>query len=190
MILPFVIAIVIGVGAASAASVMKAKSAHPPVVADSTKRRAVQDSGGLRVIDASGATVAAAPAAAYDSAKKVAGAPGAPTDTTKSAQQKASATPITSTAPASAAAPAGARAPMSAVTVDAAPASQKRISRVFAAMAPRDAAKVLEQMNDADVSIILGNLTEKQTGAIMALLPAPRVAAISRGALRSSPGAQ
>jgi hypothetical protein len=199
LILPFVIAIVIGVGAASAASVMKAKHAALPVVADSTKQHAAQDSGGLRVIEASGATVAAAPAAAHDSANSAASAPATPADTTKIAHQVAPATPRATTgaakpvdvtsAQANVAAPAAARAPVSAGAAVAVPAAQKRIARVFASMAPRDAAKVLEQMNDADVSIILGNLTEKQTGAIMALLPAPRVAALSRGALRSSPGA-
>jgi hypothetical protein len=192
LILPFVIAIVIGVGSASAVSVIKAKKTAPPAVADSAKLRAAKDTSGLRVIDASGtAVVAAAPAgAARDSAKTAAGVVAATADTTKPAQQRGAATAASQPPAALHTAVPGGREPVSAGAVGAAPPAQKRISRVFAAMAPRDAAKVLEQMNDADVSIILGNLTEKQTGAIMALLPAPRVAALSRGALRSSPGAK
>lgn len=62
----------------------------------------------------------------------------------------------------------------------------KRISRTFASMSPRDAAKVLELMEDADVTAILGSLNEKQGAAILAAFPAARAAAISRQRLSAA----
>ncbi len=52
-------------------------------------------------------------------------------------------------------------------------------------MAPKDAAKVLEQMSDPDIVTILGNLSEKQNALILAKLPAARVATLSKLGLRS-----
>lgn len=60
----------------------------------------------------------------------------------------------------------------------------RRIGRIFASMAPREAAKVLQQLEDADVMVIVGSLNEKQAAAILQALPAERAAAISKGSLR------
>jgi flagellar motility protein MotE (MotC chaperone) len=53
-------------------------------------------------------------------------------------------------------------------------------------MAPRDAAKVMVQLDDADVLAIVGALTEKQAAAILANFPAERAARISKGTMHSS----
>jgi hypothetical protein len=61
-----------------------------------------------------------------------------------------------------------------------------RIGRIFAAMPARDAARVMEQLDDNDVRRILSALSEKQAAAIMALMPAARAAAISKATLKSA----
>jgi flagellar motility protein MotE (MotC chaperone) len=53
-------------------------------------------------------------------------------------------------------------------------------------MAPRDAAKVMVQLDDVDVQAIVGALTEKQAAAILANFPPERAAKISKGTMRSS----
>jgi hypothetical protein len=62
----------------------------------------------------------------------------------------------------------------------------KRISKIFAAMPARDAAKVLVQMDDADVHLILDALGEKQAAAILQNFPAERAATISKNAIRGT----
>lgn len=53
-------------------------------------------------------------------------------------------------------------------------------------MPARDAAKVLAQMDDADVRLILDALGEKQAAAILQNFPADRAAAISKYAIRGA----
>ena len=65
-------------------------------------------------------------------------------------------------------------------------AQVRRIGRIFAAMSPREAAKVLQQLEDSDVTTIVSSLTEKQAAAILQAFPAERAAAISRGSLRAA----
>jgi hypothetical protein len=65
-------------------------------------------------------------------------------------------------------------------------AQVRRIGRIFAAMAPREASKVLQQLDDSDVTIIVSSLTEKQAAAILQAFPPERAAAISRGSLRAA----
>jgi hypothetical protein len=60
-----------------------------------------------------------------------------------------------------------------------------KIAKIFAAMPARDAAKVLEQLEDSDVQQILGALSGKQAAAILQTFPPNRAAAISKAALRS-----
>ncbi len=59
-----------------------------------------------------------------------------------------------------------------------------KVSRIFAAMPPKDAAKVLEQLSDTEVTEILRSLSEKQAAGIMQFLPPARAAAISKLALK------
>lgn len=73
------------------------------------------------------------------------------------------------------------------IVADSAAAVQlRRISRTFANMSPREAAKVLELMEDADVNAILGSLNEKQGAVILAAFPPARAAAISRQRLNAA----
>ncbi len=61
----------------------------------------------------------------------------------------------------------------------------KRIAKVFGAMQPRDAARVLEQMDDVDVRTILASLNNKQQAAILGTFPTQRAATIMRATLRN-----
>jgi hypothetical protein len=60
-----------------------------------------------------------------------------------------------------------------------------KLAKIFGAMAPKDAAKVLEQLEDAEIQAIVGGLSDKQAAAIMQQLSPQRAAAISRAALRN-----
>lgn len=59
-------------------------------------------------------------------------------------------------------------------------AHQRRLAKIFATMSAKDASRVLTQMNDHDVGIILGLLSNRQAAAILTNLPAPRAAALSQ----------
>ena len=50
-------------------------------------------------------------------------------------------------------------------------------------MPAREAAKVLEQMDDSDVKEILSRLNDKKAAELLALLPTARAAAVSKSAL-------
>jgi len=65
------------------------------------------------------------------------------------------------------------------------PLGDSRLGKIFTAMQPREAARVLEQMSDHDVGVILGMVTDRQAAAILSNLPPERAAGISRDALRS-----
>lgn len=60
----------------------------------------------------------------------------------------------------------------------------ERIGKIFAAMPAKEAAKVLVQLDDADVQAILGAVSAKHAAAILQNLPPVRAAAISRAELR------
>jgi hypothetical protein len=59
-------------------------------------------------------------------------------------------------------------------------ASQKRVAKIFTSMDAKAAAKVLVQMNDNDIHIILGYVGPKQAAQIMTELPPERVAKLSK----------
>jgi hypothetical protein len=65
-----------------------------------------------------------------------------------------------------------------------------RISKIFAAMPAKEAARILEQMVDADVVLILGSVNDRKAAEILALLPAPRAAGISKSVLARGPTGQ
>jgi flagellar motility protein MotE (MotC chaperone) len=83
--------------------------------------------------------------------------------------------------------PAAPAAPPAPVIPDTA---ERRVSKVFTSMDPKQAAKVLEHMSDGDVQIILGYVGVKQAAAIMAALPPERVATLSKLAMRSGGGSK
>ena len=64
-------------------------------------------------------------------------------------------------------------------------ASERRLAKVFTAMEPKQAAKVLQHMEDADVQVILGYVGPKQAASIMAELPPERVAALSKRSMQA-----
>ncbi|MGQ0646106.1 MAG: magnesium transporter MgtE N-terminal domain-containing protein [Gemmatimonadaceae bacterium] len=62
----------------------------------------------------------------------------------------------------------------------------EKVSKVFGAMPAKDAAKVLELLDDTEVQSILSGLSDKQAAGILQHLPPARAAAISKLALRST----
>jgi hypothetical protein len=177
-VIAFVAAFVVATSASTGAKVMMTK---PHVVPDSTKVG----------VDSTGTDSSAAkpvPRPALDSAKKepataakqsrvvpAAESTGAPIV----APPKSKSPPATATKPA----PATAAAPVVADTV--VEVAERRIAKVFTAMEPKQAAKVLEHMADSDVQIILGYVGPRQAASIMAELPPERVAALSKRAMQA-----
>jgi MgtE-like protein len=188
-ILFFVLAFGAALGGATGLVVMRAKraavaakatvpdSAHTGAGRDST---AATDSSAKRALVTtpkdSTPVVLAAALPPRDSVRPVAN------KITPAADSVVAAAPATPIVPA---APAAARpaqiAPVTAILAGG------RLSKIFGAMAARDAAKVLEQMDDADIKEILGRLNDKKAAEILALIPAPRAAIISKAAL-ATPG--
>jgi flagellar motility protein MotE (MotC chaperone) len=64
--------------------------------------------------------------------------------------------------------------------------TQKRVAKVFASMQARDAAHILQQMDNADVKVILGSLSPKQQAAILGQFPSQRAADLARETLRNA----
>ena len=182
----FAITFVVGIGASSGAKVAMTKPDSAHVATDSTT--AHKDSTQTDTALAASGQVATPPG---DSARR----PAAPIDSLKPpADAKPSAPGATPSAPAAkpAAAP-GPSVPESAVAAaiaaanapdTAREASQRRISKVFTSMDPKQAAKVLEHMTDNDVQIILGYVGPRPAAAIMAELPPERVAILSKLAMQ------
>lgn len=61
--------------------------------------------------------------------------------------------------------------------------SERRLAKVFTAMEPQQAAKILHHMTDGDVQIILGYVGPRQAASIMSELPPERVAKLSKLAM-------
>jgi flagellar motility protein MotE (MotC chaperone) len=59
------------------------------------------------------------------------------------------------------------------------PLPESRLAKIFGAMQSKDAARVLEQMNDRDVRVILGMMSDKQAAAIIGAFTPQHAAAIS-----------
>ncbi len=62
------------------------------------------------------------------------------------------------------------------------------LAKLFASMQARDAARVLEQMDDFEVQVILGALANREAAAILSNLSPERAAVISRAIIRSERG--
>ncbi|MEP6733523.1 MAG: hypothetical protein ABJE10_22955 [bacterium] len=199
LLIAFAGALVIGVGAASGATMMRAPAAVPASdsakaahVADSLKALAVDTSQHGRIIEASDVK---GPAPLPGVAPAVNAAAASPTAEVSAPVKPVVSAPVTSAASHDVPKPSTAtKPPVSATPAPtSAPAAsaplafpEHRIAHVFATMAPRDAARVLEQMSDADIASILGNITDKQMAAILAKLPPARVATLSKLGLKSS----
>jgi flagellar motility protein MotE (MotC chaperone) len=61
---------------------------------------------------------------------------------------------------------------------------ERRLAKIFTAMQPKDAARVLEQMSDGDVRAIIAMLGDRQAAAVLANFPPQRAAVISRLTMR------
>ncbi|MCC6928905.1 MAG: hypothetical protein IT359_07955 [Gemmatimonadaceae bacterium] len=74
--------------------------------------------------------------------------------------------------------------PMAAATV---PPGAAKLAKIFAAMPAKDAAKVLEQLDDSEVQSVISTLSEKQAAAVIQNFPPERAAKITKAVLRSVP---
>ncbi len=62
----------------------------------------------------------------------------------------------------------------------------EKVAKIFAAMPPKDAAMVLEQLEDSEVQSVISTLSEKQAAAILRNFPPARAATISKAVLRAA----
>lgn len=174
-ILAFLVAFVVASGASTGVKVMLTKPAPPKhALADSTK-------------EAVSPTESASPRPVASLDKAAGFSPSSTlVNTGIKPVAKVAAAPAAK-APAPRAAPAAASpAPTATPTVDSvAEASERRLAKVFTAMEPKQAAKVLAHMDNNDVQIILGYVGPRQAASIMAELPAERVATLSKLAMQS-----
>jgi hypothetical protein len=175
----FVAAFVVAAAGSTGAKVMLTKPSHS-APADSTKIGV--DS--TRADSAAAKPHEAAPDTAHKEVKTPAASPRmvAPVESTAApivTPPKAGKAAVATQKPAAASPPAPAT-PDSVVE-----ASERRIAKVFTAMEPKQAAKVLEHMADSDVQIILGYVGPRQAASIMAELPPERVAALSKRSMQA-----
>lgn len=165
-----VIGLVLGLGGGSGVAVMRAKKA-PAVGADSTAKKEV-----------------ASDAQDHRESARASGTEGehlAATPVDSSVAPKLDAPKHDSLI---APAPVSAKAATSDTTHSATPAPPGRIAKIFGAMSAKDAARVLQQLDDADVQTVLGGLNDRQAAAILAGFPPERAAAISRAVMRGKKG--
>lgn len=186
-----VIGLVLGLGGGSGFAVMRAKKAVAAAVDGEEKKDSAKDGDEKHGGDAKAPTPEGAEharSATADSSSSVAHAepkrdsatatPSTTAHTPAGAQVSATSAPATSGAKASATDTSRAGAP-----------APGRIAKIFAAMSAKDAARVLQQLDDADVQTVLGGLNDKQAAAILSGFPPERAAAISRAVLRGKKGA-
>jgi hypothetical protein len=195
-----VIGLVLGLGGGSGVAVMRAKKsapAHDSSVAkkEQTLAALAPEHGsrdGVKSADDPGSERASAPA---DSAVQIAHVPAVapgrrdsvvpPTPDKPSAPTGTAAhSPVAASTTTAVAKPGGAEPDPATPLV-----APGRISKIFGAMSAKDAARVLQQMDDADVQTVLSGLNDRQAAAILAGFPAERAAAISRATLRGKKGA-
>ena len=181
-ILAFLAAFLVATGATTGVKVMTAKPAHG-AKADSTKEGV--DSTGTDSAKGEKAEATKDSSHATASAETPKSVPAA--SMSKAPGFAASSTLVDNGAkPAVKPAPAKQPTPAPAQPADTiAEASERRLAKVFTAMEPKQAAKVLQHMQDADVQIILGYVGPRQAASIMAELPPERVAALSKMAMQT-----
>jgi hypothetical protein len=82
---------------------------------------------------------------------------------------------------------AGAPAPKISASAEA-DSTRARLSRIFAAMKPEDAAVVLEKLDDASVRLLLLNLSDRKAAAILSSMPGEKAAMVTRTMLADARG--
>ncbi len=205
LILPFAIGLLLGLGGSTGVVVTRAKSAHARAVAEAARKPKPVKPDSTATVDtashADSAVVAHNATAPADSAKSGAAPATAaagtrhpmPVDTSKHAAVAVAAPPKgaaptpapVATKPAAAPAPAPNTAAPSLLPIGP-DLQQRRLAKIFGAMQPKEAAQVLEQMEDADVRTILSYLPERQAAAVLGNFSAARAARISSATLRAA----
>ncbi len=198
LILPALVAFLLGLGGTSGLAVVRAKhaAAKPAAHADSTHADSAH-------LEAAAAAAHDAPSAA-DSAAIARGAlaqlHGVPADSLAASDTGRTVAPGADLHAAPAHRPAGGVSavpsplaandsarhvkPVAAATPATAPIQERRLAKIFGAMQTKDAARVLMQMGDDDVQTILGYLGDRQAAAILATFPPQRAALIGRSSMR------
>jgi|SRR4051812_18841261 hypothetical protein len=190
------IALVVGLGAGTGAKVM---TTHPaPPAADSTKADSVKtdslknvegaEHGVQQAGEAHAMTDTAVVASGAPEKTSIDVAPAAPVQARTAAQKPTAATPSNAAAFAAALEARVDSAKHAAAKVAAVPApvdtvaiaAQRRVAKIFTSMDAKAAAKVLVQMSDNDIHVILGYVGAKQAAQIMTELPPERVAKLSK----------
>ena len=195
-ILAFVAAFVLALAGTTGVVLVRAKSARaqapsrPAVKADSARAQSVVDST-RQAVDSAMPPTATKPAPASPSSKETAAlassavAPAArvaaPADSAR--KTPAVAQPVSQPAPQASTQNPASRPTMIVPGV----LVGGRLSKIFAAMSSKEAAKVLEQMDDADVVAILGSENDRKAAEILALLPTARAAVISKSVMKVAP---
>jgi hypothetical protein len=193
------IALVIGLGAGTGAKVMTTHPAAP--VADSTKAdstkadslnggdHGVQQAGETRVVTDTAVVASGAGDKApieVGTASSIPTARGGAQKPTAATASNAAAFAAALEARVDSAKNAAARVAAAPAPVDtAAIAAQRRVAKIFTSMDAKAAAKVLEQMSDNDVHVILGYVGAKQAAQILSALPPERVAKLSKLEMRT-----
>ena len=62
-----------------------------------------------------------------------------------------------------------------------------RLSKIFTSMPSKQAARILQQMGDGDVVVVLSGINDRKAAEILSFLPPERVAVISRSVLALKP---
>jgi hypothetical protein len=194
LVLFAVLGLLLGTGGGAAMSVMNAKKSfatydakRAKVVADSIEQAAQHVVGADSTVVAAADTSHAAPAPAD------AHGPGGATTTTPPAPETAPQPPsgggrqraVATVESHGGTPPTGIPSLVKPVGPGASPPpGSDKLGKIFAAMPAKDAARVLEQLADAEVHDILKSLSDKQAAGIMQFLPSQRAASISKLALK------
>lgn len=182
-----VLGLLVGAGGGSAAAVMKARkaftadtAARARFVADSLAKAAEATTAHetrAMVEEPSAATISAPPEESVAPA------------TQRTEWNRAVATVEAHGAPPPSAAGAEGKprapAPPAKPIVVAIPPATAKVAKILALMPAKDAAKVMERLDDDDVQAIIGSVSEKQAAAILRNFPPERAAVISKGVMRA-----
>lgn len=195
LISPIIIGFLLGLTGGGFFSVYQVSSQHATAVEAAKKNGIKPDTSAKRDSTGAdsashGADHAAAPAADDPAAGTpvVAAAPAA--DTAHAAATHTAAKPPAPVPAAVAAKPAAAAGGSDAPTDAETASHQRRLAKIFATMGAKDAARVLGQMSDNDVGVILNLLGDRQAAAILISLPAPRAALLSQMQPRRTGGSE
>ncbi len=181
MIVPVVIGLVIGLGGSMAARMLFAKE---PASLEETLAAAIGeeavDSTSLLDTEAAPPVMASADSTAPADAAEPLHGP-AVAETTHVSGHPSGSAPFAGGGAAAPSNPTSADLPEGALT-------SAGLAKLFASMQARDAAKVLEKMEDYEVQVILGALGNREAAAILSSLPPERAAGISRAVILGERG--